>query len=285
MLWSSLPLWRSGNDLLSSIPRFAAYLALLLLVAWIVMVSFWPWAQVSPLVNPLRGIRNAARYTFLPTTLFYGHQVPSHPAPPSYLPTWFGLQLPEFYLVAAVAAMIGYGVRRREAAVEDPGSRMALGFLTFVVLFPLATAIIARSTLYDGVRHFLFLIPPLAVFAAAGTEHGLRPAIPRAVRVLLAGSLVATFAVTACDMVALHPYESVYFNRLVAGGLPGAAGRFETDYWGNSYREATEWVMRSLPGNRIRIAGCSDPLQWATTCVDPSARVLFRCRSTRSPIS
>lgn len=38
-------------------------------------------------------------------------------------------------------------------------------------------------------------------------------------------------------MVRLHPYETVYFNRSV-GGLAGASGRYETDYAGNSYREA-----------------------------------------------
>ena len=62
-------------------------------------------------------------------------------------------------------------------------------------------------------------------------------------------------------MVALHPYQSVYFNRLIAGGLPGVSGRFETDYWGNSYREATEWVMTNVPGDGIRIANCSNALQ------------------------
>ena len=39
------------------------------------------------------------------------------------------------------------------------------------------------------------------------------------------------------DMIALHPNEYVYFNQ-IAGGLPGAFGRYDTDYYGNSYKEA-----------------------------------------------
>jgi len=69
--------------------------------------------------------------------------------------------------------------------------------------------------------------------------------------------------VTLSDMVRLHPYESVYFNRLVAGGLPRAAERFETDYWGSSYREGAEWVANHYTSARepkIRVANCSLPI-------------------------
>lgn len=38
-------------------------------------------------------------------------------------------------------------------------------------------------------------------------------------------------------------------------------GRPETDYWGNGYREAIEWVVNNVPGKGIRIANCSYPSQ------------------------
>lgn len=44
-------------------------------------------------------------------------------------------------------------------------------------------------------------------------------------------------------MVRLHPYEAVYFNRTVGGGLSGAHGRFETDYWGHSFKEGVRWLV------------------------------------------
>ena len=72
---------------------------------------------------------------------------------------------------------------------------------------------------------------------------------------------VSAAALTIFDMMALHPYQSIYFNRLIAGGLAGVSGRFETDYWGNSYREATEWIVKNVPGENLRVANCSNPLQ------------------------
>jgi hypothetical protein len=45
----------------------------------------------------------------------------------------------------------------------------------------------------------------------------------------------------------LYPFQNLYFNELT-GGLKGAHGRFDTDYWGQTYKEATEW----LKGNDLK---------------------------------
>jgi hypothetical protein len=261
-LWRARPVGRAGAV------RAAIALTLVVSGAWVLMLSSWPWGEVSPILNPLRSVRDAVRFSFVGTTLFFGQQVPARMPPLSYIPVWFGLQLPEFYFVAAVAAVVAFVFRRRFSSGDrrwsmcnSESSGIELGFLAFAVLFPIATAMTLRSTLYDAVRHFLFVIPPLAVLAAAGIESGLRPPVPRPVRVLIACAAITAAALTVRDMIALHPYQSVYFNRVVAGGLKGAAGRFETDYWGNSYREATEWVVQNVQGERIRVANCSNPLQ------------------------
>lgn len=46
-------------------------------------------------------------------------------------------------------------------------------------------------------------------------------------------------------MFRLHPYEYIYYNSLV-GGLPGANGKYETDYWGAGYREAVYWFNKNF---------------------------------------
>ncbi len=51
-------------------------------------------------------------------------------------------------------------------------------------------------------------------------------------------------------IVNLHPYEYIYYNCFI-GSMDGAAGRFETDYWGTSYREAAEYVNQVAPANSI----------------------------------
>jgi tetratricopeptide (TPR) repeat protein len=55
-----------------------------------------------------------------------------------------------------------------------------------------------------------------------------------------------------------HPYQYVYFNKLV-GGMEKAYGNYEMDYYYHSTREASEWVMANArktgleAGDKIRV--------------------------------
>jgi hypothetical protein len=73
--------------------------------------------------------------------------------------------------------------------------------------------------------------------------------------------LLAAALVTLVDMVRLHPYQSVYFNRLWAGGMQAGIDRYEGDYFCLSYKEGCEWLRRRYEGARcrepIRVAGNS----------------------------
>jgi hypothetical protein len=244
---------------------FAAVLA----VAWVLMIAFWPYAQVNPIENPIIAIRNARRFDFADDNLFNGSMVNAQRTPASYIPTWFAIQLPETYFVCWIAGLSVFLLRKLSLVPKPPclPTRThlplplhlhlpTLSFLLFAALFPVAAAILLRSTLYDAVRHFLFIIPPLAVLSALALDAALDLPVlrrPAMIAALLAAGL------TMREMVALHPYETVFFNRII-GGLPGANGRFETDYWGNSYRAATEWVIANVPGDHLRVANCSYPL-------------------------
>ena len=52
-------------------------------------------------------------------------------------------------------------------------------------------------------------------------------------------------SVRRCRSVSLASYEYTFFNTLV-GGLAGAHGRFETEYWATSYKEAVQRIEASL---------------------------------------
>jgi len=70
---------------------------------------------------------------------------------------------------------------------------------------------------------------------AEGRSIGMRKAL-----LCLAGF---GFALSCVHMIyimqSLHPYEYIYANNLV-GGVKGAYGRYETEYWGASFKEAAQ---------------------------------------------
>jgi hypothetical protein len=95
-------------------------------------------------------------------------------------------------------------------------------------MLPVGFIIARHSTLYDGIRHVLFVIPMLAVIAAAGLLR-LRP-LWRRLPVPLAALGGVYLGVSIWTLAVLHPLEYVAANALV-GGVAGAYGRFDLDYW------------------------------------------------------
>jgi 4-amino-4-deoxy-L-arabinose transferase-like glycosyltransferase len=215
--------------------------------AVVVALLFWPYLQTHPLTHGLELMQQTAAFGWERTVLFRGAQVPAHDLPRTYLPTWMLVSLPELYAVG-LAGLVA--LRKRTPELMAVAGAFAL---------PVLAAVLLRPVLYDGWRHFLFVVPPLAVLAAVGLDAALdvKPRLVGWAAALLAA--VASLAVVR-DMVALHPYQSVYFNRAVAGGLPGAAGRYDTDYWGASYKEAAAWLLASYhPGRPVTVANVSNP--------------------------
>jgi len=244
-----------------AVAAIAARLAACWSAAWLCMVAAWPWAQLSPLRRPVEALSVAAHSAWGGTTLFEGSYVSAQHLPPSYLPVWFAITLPETYFFAGVCALAlaWRSLRRRRALVLGP-SQLAAACLAIAAFGPIAAQVATHSTIYDAQRHFLFVLPPLAALAGAAIVRFLsEPGLTLTLRAATLGALLGAFGVLACDMLRLHPYEYVYFNHLV-GGLPGAAPRFETEYWGASYAEGMAWLAGQLDPDDVtpvRVATCN----------------------------
>jgi len=214
------------------------------LTAWILMILPWPATHHAPFALPFKALRGFSEHSFKEPTLFRGEYVPSHPAPWDYLPGYFMVQLPDvlwFILVIGALTLVVYLARPslRGALWSWPGACVA--FLIFAILFPPTYAILRKATIYDGLRHFLFVLPPLCVLAALAALNLIRWMAERSKPAACATTAVLGFGVAAvvAEMVQLHPYQYVYFNRM-SGGLEAAATRYETEYYAHSFKELVD---------------------------------------------
>ncbi|MEY4577440.1 MAG: hypothetical protein RL701_2143 [Pseudomonadota bacterium] len=235
--------------------------AVVILLAWGLMLSAWPWAQQDPIANPLEAIREAANFRWTGKVLFGGEYIRATELPRSYLPVWFALTLPDPYAWAPLCALAAW-VARLKSKQTFTGERIsALALILLSVALPLTAALVLRPVVYDAQRHFLFLVPSLAALAGLGVAACLGSRqLPIWSRACAAGVFAALCALTCLDIAELHPYEYIYFNRL-SGGLPHAFGQYETDYWGASYKEGLAWLLAQppqTPGRATRVAGCND---------------------------
>jgi hypothetical protein len=225
-----------------------------LLVGWSVMVAFWPWAQLDPVRNPLRAVLKLSSFSRDYPLLHGGEVLTTGTIPRTYVPEWLALTLPEFYFVAwslgivallvfARRRLLGAGVRRKAFQILWVGA---------LATMPIFWVVLRHTPLYNGYRHLLFVVPFLAVLAGVSAAHYLQAGLPRPATIGAAFVLTASLLATVVDMVQLHPYQYVYFNRVVAGGLPAAASRYETDYWGASGKEAVEWTVDHYSKRELR---------------------------------
>ncbi len=268
--------------------RSIAWGLLSIAIAWGIMLIAWPWAQQSPIKHPFMALAAASKFPWSGEVLFNGRYITATELPWSYLPTWFAISVPEFYFLSfslgALALMLRPGKFSRELAPRknrsrknrsrknrDPASSVRakpgphvraseIKLLLFFAVFPVVAAIVLRSTLYDGLRHFLFALPPLAALAGIAASAYFRSSVSRRWKWVVAAIFTLTLGHTLHGMARLHPYESIYFNRLFGGGLKAGAQRFETDYWGLSYKEAAEWLVKNYHSTTpVRVANCADP--------------------------
>jgi hypothetical protein len=114
--------------------------------------------------------------------------------------------------------------------------------------FMLAYMVYNRPSVYDGFRHFLFIMPP--VFIAIGFTfqwlwEKLKPAVWSAL-------ILALLLPGLIGILRLHPYEYAYYNAL-SGGEKSAFRVYETEYWLTCYKEALEWTQANAPGVNLHI--------------------------------
>ena len=193
----------------------------------------WPWAQQQPLTRPLEAFRIVSQLNWAQgfDVLYRGESLAANELPWHYVPVWLAISLPPVVL-AGLALMPSLAARRNI-------NWLPLLALAAFAATPMAAAIVQHATLYDGIRHLSFVIPPLIVLSATGwcaSFDILRPQLRAALLLLLAIGLAEPLIFQLRN----HPNQNVYFSPLI-GGPRAAFARYDMDYWGNSMLQAVKW--------------------------------------------
>src|SRR3954471_8769478 len=155
--------------------RFAHLLYVLLpglILGYLVMGLIWPWSIMEP-GHPFQAITYFSHFFEKPwKEMFDGALVSVPDMPWSYLPTLFALQLPEVLLALALGGAIGTFVMLSRSD-QDSRRKSILLMLTLAATLPIAIAMVKRPALYNGIRHFIFVIPPMTVLAGAAFAWGM----------------------------------------------------------------------------------------------------------------
>jgi hypothetical protein len=269
----------TGSAARDALLRIVARTAAAIVVAWVVAIALWPWLQIG---NPFTQFTTAYVHFATIATDFefdhWGQRLMTNDLPWSYIPEQWLARLPiGFLALLATAVVLGIVAAIRWArpcmaqwrrdgmpGLRDavlPVARSRNMLLVWVAAFaPVAFLMISHATLYDGIRHTLFVIPMLALLAGWAFVRLMR-ALGRA-RVVGAAAAIGYAGVLLANLATLHPLEYIATNAF-AGGTAGSYERFELDYWSAAATEA----LRRLESRLDRADAFKDPMPSIVLCI------------------
>ena len=228
--------WKGLSRQTTALTNYLIYGIGIILGGYILGILPWPAALVDPLGHPFAALTEFSELGIKIRVLFGGENVMSDATVWHYPLTWMLFTIPIFIWLGLVVHMIWGGqIFKRYAPLP-------YFLLVFATVFPLVYIIYKDSILHDGWRHLIFVYPSLVVIAAMGWVF---------LEEKLKHQRVGTYAVWIMLTLALlepsifilrnNKVPYVYFNPLV-GGINGAFGYYETDYWGVSVKPAIDWM-------------------------------------------
>ncbi len=211
----------------------------LALIALLTVYLSWPYLWDAPISRFIEVLTLMSHNPTGLKVLFYGNIYRAYELPLRYLPVLMGITLTEpTWILFGIGLIAAFFQRRRgERARRD------LGALLFYFGLVVSYVLIIRPPMYDGYRHFLFLLPPVFIFAGFALDFFFSHIQPKW---LHAAILLGILSLGVSEGIRLHPYEYTYYNAFV-NGTAGAEGKFETDYWLTCYKDALENFSELFP--------------------------------------
>ena len=286
-----LPRQEAGRARLRFALNSALRLLPALMLAYAIMILAWPWAALDPL-NPIRGLLSFSEFHYAIRTVVDGQVYEMAKVPRLYVPIYILIRMPLLALFGAALAMT-FALLPRLAAGSAQLRRRDIVLVALTVIIPLFCQVIFHGPAFTGMRHFLFVVPALAVLAGTGLDAMVTALATRG-RLAASGGLAvvsACFLWNAVTLVRLHPYEYLFYNAVV-GGMEGASRRYDLDYWFGSMPEALAvletYLRRSEPVDAGRppqiysVAVCGERLPFEKTVTLPQLHWDFKSEWNQS---
>ena len=246
----SLLWWISRQKKLSVLQVLKPFL-FITLSAYFIGLLFWPYALGNPLWHPIESHLVMSDYPVIMRQLFEGQLTWSDHLPWYYILKYIGITSPLLVLCLFFFSPFLFFL-----PVGKEKNKCNLLILFFVSLFPLVFILIKSSNLYGGARHLLFTYPFICVLAAMVVKELISSQRKVLLKGLILFLLMSGFYIPVKFIVKNHPLQYSYFNLLV-GGVDGATGQYEIDYYYASLRKGTKRLIDNIgakTGDTIIIA-------------------------------
>jgi hypothetical protein len=226
---------------LKSILPLVIYTLITALIAYLSWPIFWQHG-FSAIFKAVALFSDFDPYTG--AVYFDGEIFKAYEIPWNYFPQLLSLQYTEILVVLSILGLILWIIL---LSVDRDWTKLKTKLMLVFVWFtlPFLYVVITTPIMYNNFRQFIFITPPLFVFAAYAIQF-IHERFPN--RIILPLILCLALIPGILNLFSLHPYQYIYYNQF-AGGVRGASKDYELDYWFISMKEAMEYANAIAPQN------------------------------------
>ena len=279
---------KDKRHVLHGIRNAALYLATFLFF----MVLLWPYLWESPFQMFVESFKHMSHYPWKGPVLFMGEYVRSGEVPWFYIPVWMGITIPELYIAAFCIGIIVFLFQtiKKSARVFGDG-RNELMYVMWLFA-PLFLVIVLKSVLYDSWRHLFFVYPAILLFSLKGVFETFKsikklsnPYFKKTGQIVLIVLLFIGLGSTATFIVSNHPFQNVYFNSFAGKDMQKIKRNYELDYWGNSYKQALEYIVENDSRDNIVVYAATVPGEHNALLLPPKDQERIQFVKTEQQLS
>ena len=246
-----------------SLIKFFKDLFKVLLIAYVMMIVFWPNTHDNIFILPFKlsfDFWNEANTFFSEGHtwgLMNGEFYRIQETPRTYLIINLFYRLPEFILFSYIIFIYLFFNDKKFFLTHFKFVKIKLSYLLFIIVFPIVVAALMALIIFDGLRYFLFLMPYLSIIPGVAIYY-LIYNIRLNINKFYLISILVLFIYYLFNFFSLTPYQYTYLN-IINGNFSDASKRFENDYWGASLKELASKIEMSdhfNSNNYFKIAYC-----------------------------
>lgn len=226
------------------------------LIFYSLLVLFWIDTHSNIFILPFKFFYDwifSDLWRGYPYILINGNYYLYSEIPKSYLIINLFYRAPEYFLIFYLIFFVIYGkakfffIKR----IDFFNYKLLLIFLS--ILYPFLLLYLTSFSIYDGLRHVLWMLPYLCIIPALTIFFIIKNLKSKIVKIFFAVSLLSIIYFLF-NFLIITPYQYTYLN-IFAGSKKNNHTKFENDYWGGSIKELISKI-NFKKNNKIKLSIC-----------------------------
>jgi len=219
-------------------------------------IIFWPHLWENLIESFLYAFNEMSNYWINIDNLLFGKIISSKELPWYYVSVWILITTPLLYLLFFFIGLIFILKKGFMFFSKKIEFNLFYDFYFVGIVFSsLFVIILLNSTLYNGWRHMYFLYPLILLISINGLFCLFKNTKIVFIKYIFIFIISLQMLTTFTWMVKNHPHQYVFFNSFIKGNL---TKKFELDYWGLSYKQSFEYLLKNDNSRNIKVYNLSE---------------------------